>query len=66
MELGALPCDRSQEKREHRHGGLERRGVGSVGVAEADEIEERVHEEPAAEIMVGEISLRRRRPTECL
>jgi len=66
MELGALPCDHRQEKREHRHGGLERRGVGSVGVAEADEIEERVHEEPAAEIMVGEISLRRRRPTECL
>lgn len=56
-----LPGDRSEDEREDWHGGLEGGGVGSVGIAEADEEEERVHEEPAAEpTKLGEISVARR------
>jgi hypothetical protein len=43
-----LPDDRGQEEREHRYRRLERRRVGGVGVAEAQEEEELVAEDPAA------------------
>lgn len=42
-----VPGNHGQEEREHGHAGLERCGVRSVGVLEADEEEERVHEQPA-------------------
>ena len=45
-----LPDDCGQEKREHRYRRLERRGVGGVGVAEAQEEEELVPENPAARL----------------
>jgi hypothetical protein len=45
-----VPGNHGQEEREHGHAGLERCGVRSVGVLEADEEEERVHEQPAEEL----------------
>lgn len=49
-----LPDDCGQEEREHRYRRLERRGVGGVGEAEAQEEEELVPEDPAAGKVGGE------------